>query len=123
MNIHRTPWHALTVTRTWYCDQPGPDAIDKPCRDEDGWCTGHSEEAPGLRSEIEHDLTHPAGCGSRTDFLECPTADLVCDDGNESLPMLPGAYRVRAWVQPADGPIEGPRSGLECESTTAGGLQ
>lgn len=119
MTIHHTPWHALTVSEVWYCVQPEPDTADMPCRDEDGWCTGHGEPASGLRPEIQHDWEHPADCESLPDYADCLTADMVCNGNNGSVPTLPGAYRVRAWMRLPDEPVAG--SGLECEPVAAGG--
>lgn len=120
MTVHHTPWHALTVTEVWYCEQADSDAADMPCRDEDGWCTGHGEAASGLHVEIKHDLTHPAECESRPDFLDCLTADMACDN-RTFLPSSPGAYRLRAWMHMPGESLAVPPAGLECELASTGG--
>lgn len=112
MTTIHTPWHTLTVSEVWYCDQAVPDAAQMPCRDEDGWCTGHQAAASGTHVEVEHDLTHPADCESLPDFLDCLTADFVCDD-RTPLPSVPGSYRVRTWMQVPGEQVEGPVSGIE----------
>lgn len=120
MSIHHTSWHALTVTKVWHCGQADPDALALPCRDEDGWCTGHSEGAAGRKSEIQHDLSHPADCESRPDYLDCLTADFVCN-AEQPLPAEPGAYRVRVRMRlPGESP-DGIGANLECEAAQDGG--
>jgi len=121
VSVIHAPWHTLTVTQVWYCVQGDPDAADMPCRDEDGWCTGHSEAASGLRLEVEHDLTHPADCESLPDFLDCLTADMVCNEKSGDLPAFPGVYRVRAWMDVPRGPFEGSGAGFECVAGLTGG--
>lgn len=121
MTIHQAPWHTLTVSEAWRCDQAEPDTADLPCRDEDGWCTGHRKQAPGLRREIEHDLEHPADCESRPDYLDCLTADIGCDGQPDPLPTAPGLYRVRAWMRMPGELFDGPGAGLECVAGLAGG--
>lgn len=121
MTIHHTPWHALAVAEVFYCAQnDAPDTLKLACRDEDGWCTGHAESAPGRVSEIEHDLTHPADCESRTEYLDCLTADLVCAD-DAVLPVEPGAYQVRARTHLPQGSSGDAGATLEFTAAQSGG--
>lgn len=115
MSVHYTPWHTLTVTEVWQCEQACPDTRALPCRDEDGWCTGHSAGATGRRLEIEHDLAHPADCESRPDYLDCLTADLVCDAG-QPLPAESGVYRVCVRMRLPGESLDGIGANLECEA-------
>jgi hypothetical protein len=108
-----TPWHTLTVTDAWYCRQDDPDEVALPCRDEDGWCTGHAERADDRYLDPDFDLVHPAECGPEEN-PNCLTADLLCG-GKAEAPVSAGSYRIRALVP--DGSVDGAGATLESERT------
>lgn len=118
--IQRGAWHTLTVTRVWYCSQgerhnQRPDELALPCRDEDGWCTGHdAQDGQDRYADLDFDFEHPDDC-ERGNEPGCPTGDYVADGGNRGVPSAPGEYRVRAWLRPAADSFDDANAGFDVE--------